>query len=90
MGGGCSGLVMNFHDLPIWVMVTYHVLSGFFLFLFLVILEIEGKLCFGWDVWTNHLTMDKMQEGMTKLLFFSSHVLSYSIVRLILCGICLR
>lgn len=41
MGGGCSGLVMNFHDLPIWVMVTYHVLSGFFLFLFLVILEIE-------------------------------------------------
>lgn len=36
---------MDFHeDIPTRSMVTYHVLSGLFVFLFLVRLETEGKL----------------------------------------------
>lgn len=43
--GGGLGSVMDFHeDIPTRSMVTYHVLSGLFVFLFLVRLETEGKL----------------------------------------------
>lgn len=42
---------MNFHeDIPIRAMVTYHVLSGFFVFLFLVTLEMRENCALG-GVW---------------------------------------
>lgn len=68
-GWSLGGVVMDLHgNIPIWVMITSHVLSGFYVFLFFLVmlemLEMRGKIVFGmvgwgvgWggnnDVWTN-------------------------------------